>query len=975
MHVATDQPPAPDSRPPARPSETAAHGTGDPFAYAVLGPVRVSRHGERVDPGSPQQRAVLVALLLREGRRASVDELIDALWGCAPPRSAAQTIRTYVHRLRRVLGPVSPADASPLVSDDHGYALRASPDRLDLQTFRRRVAGAEAAADQGDHAAAVTGFRDALTLWHGEALAGIPGEYAAAQRAALEAARLSAVEKRIRSEWELGRHGESTGELAGMVAAHPLDERYLEMLMLALSRSGRRAQALEAYREARAHLVSELGVEPGARLRRLHERILAADPALSAPAALPVKSGRSAREPGGTGPVAPVPDGLPADPPSFIGRQHELATLDALLTEQETASGTAIVVIAGMAGVGKTSLAVHWAHRTAHRFPDGRLHLDLRGFDPSGPAVSASDALGSLLQCLGVSPARLPADPAARTALWRTLLGGRRVLLLLDNARDAEQIRPLLPGGPGPLVLVTSRHQLSGLTALEGARPLRIDTLDAARSTAFLVRRIGEARAAAEPGAVDDIAARCGGLPLALAVVAARAVCNPEFRLGRLADELRDAQGSLDAFTDADPSADARAVFSCSYRVLTPPAARLFRLLSAHPGTFGVSAAAALADATTEETRGRLVELVRAHLLQEPAPGRYAFHDLLRVHASELSRATDTPARRDAAVRRMLDHYVHAGFAACRTLFPHRRPVGPCVPLAESPVTAPPDRDRALAWFTAEQHALTELTARAAQLGEDTRAWQLAWVCKHFFYLTGMRHPLLAAQRLALEAARRLGDPVALAHTHLTLVRAEAQLGRRDAAHDHAAQALRIFTEAGDAAACAETHREASWVRELEGDMDAALAHARKALALVEAGGDRLRHGLALNAVGWYHARLGQEEEALDHCRRALRELEAVGDAEAQADVWDTLGYAHQRLGRHREAARCYERTLDLHRRVRAGHAEAGTLIRLGDVRLALGEEEEAGTAWRRALGILDELGPPHGAERQETLDRLSRLH
>ncbi|MEQ8144831.1 BTAD domain-containing putative transcriptional regulator [Streptomyces sp. OP7] len=277
MHAATDQPPAPEPRMPARPSATAtvpaADGTGDPFAYAVLGPVRVSRHGEQADPGSPQQRAVLVALLLREGRRVSVDELIDAVWGGVPPRSAAQTIRTYVHRLRRALAPALPTDPSPLVSDDYGYALRFSPDRLDLHAFRRRVAGAEAAADRGDHATAVTGFRDALTLWRGEALAGIPGEYAAAQRAALEAARLSAVEKRIRSEWELGRHGESSGELAGMVAAHPLNERYREMLMLALCRSGRRAEALEAYREARAHLVRELGVEPGARLRELHERI------------------------------------------------------------------------------------------------------------------------------------------------------------------------------------------------------------------------------------------------------------------------------------------------------------------------------------------------------------------------------------------------------------------------------------------------------------------------------------------------------------------------------------------------------------------------------------------------------------------------------------------------------------------------------------------------------------------------------
>ncbi|MET8331881.1 BTAD domain-containing putative transcriptional regulator [Streptomyces sp. NPDC005181] len=949
------------------------------FWFSVLGPVRAQRHKVEIDLGSRQQRAVLAALLLREGRHVSLDELIEAVWGGTPPRSAAQTIRTYIHRLRKILEPVHHADASIIISMGNGYALQTSPDQLDLSVFRQRVAKADTAAKEGNHAIAVTHLRDALALWHGDPLAGIPGEHATTQRSHLEALRLAAIEKRIKAEWVLERFGETSVELVDIVAKYPLNERFREMLMLALCKSGRQAEALAVYREVRALLSRELAIEPGSRLQALHDRVLRADPELSVSDVFPPAADPTTPEPSGAAALDVSPPqvlaALPADLPTFIDREYELAQLEALLAaDQQNATIAATSVIVGMAGVGKTTLAVHWAHRNAHRFPDGQLYLNLRGFDASNPAMSPTEAFGSILQSLGVSSSLLPADLNAQIALYRTLLTGRRILLLLDNARDAEQIRPLLPSTPGSLVVVTSRNQLSSLITIDGARPMRIDVLSAAQATRLLFHRIGEERSAAEPEAVNEIIKYCGGLPIALAMVAARAVCHPTFRLTSIAAELRASHGSLNAFSDTDPSTDARAVFSCSYHVLDPSAARLFRLLSLHPGPFGVAAAAAIAGLPIEQTRLLLVDLVRAHLLKEPTPGRYSYHDLLRVYATELADTEDSAHERDAAAHQMLDHYVHTGFAASRLFAPNRDPVGPCVSLSDRNTENLTDREQALAWFATEHQTLMAVIAQSASRQADTQTWQLVWIIKHFLYFGGHQHHLLATQQLALEAAQRLSDSVAQAHTHLSLVRTEAQLGRFDEAQAHANQAIQIFAETGDASARAETHRELSWVLERQGDFRTALIHAQQALDLIQLTGDRSKHGLALNAVGWCHALLGQGEQALTYCRQALRELKDVGHQVGQADTWDTLGYAYHGLGRHSEAVSSYQQAFDLYRQLRAGYAEASTLIRLGDVQLAIGQVEAARSAWGRALSLFDGLDNPDNAERTEALAKLRNL-
>ncbi|WP_329363317.1 AfsR/SARP family transcriptional regulator [Streptomyces sp. NBC_01483] len=951
------------------------------FWFTVLGPVRALRESTEIDLGSPQQRAVLVTLLLRENGQASIDELIQAVWGTTAPRSAGQTIRTYIYRLRKILEPVHHADASIIVSMGNGYALRVAPDQLDLSVFRQQVASADVAFEEGNPTVAVAHLRDALALWYGDPLAGIPGPYAVSHRAHLEALRLAAVERRINAECELGRFGEATVELLNLVAKYPLNERFREMLMFALCKSGRQAEALAVYREVRTLLSDELAIEPSARLRALHERVLRADPELLVSDVFPdsAASPGAPERPTDTGPaVSPgqVPSLLPADLPAFVGREDEFAQIEALLVaDRQDATTMAISAIVGMAGVGKTAFAVHWAHRIAHRFPDGQIYLNLRGFDPSAPAMTPTEAFESILPSLGVASSLLPAHLDAQTALYRTLIVGRRILLLLDNARDAEQIRPLLPTASGSLVVVTSRNQLSSLIAIDGAHPIRIDVLSVAQATRFLIRRIGEERPAAEPEAVEEIIKYCGGLPIALAMVAARAASHPTFRLAAIAAELRAAHGSLDAFSDTDPSTDARAVFSCSYHVLSPSVARLFRLLSLHPGPhIGVAAATALGGLPLQQTRLLLADLVRAHLLNEPTPGRYCYHDLLRVYATELADAEESARERDAAVHRMFDHYVHTGIAASRLLSPNGEPVGLCASFSDSNPEGLADYEQASAWFTAEHQTLLAVIAQSAARRADTQTWQLAWVIRHFLYLGGHQRQLLATQELALEAAQRLSDRVAQAHAHLGLVRAEAQLGRFDEAQAQANQAIQLFAKTGDASARAETHRELSWVLELQGDFGTALFHARQAFHLHHIMGDRSKRALALNAVGWYHALLGQSEQALAYCRQALPELKDVGHDFGQANTWDTLGYALHGLGQHSEAMTSYQRALDLYRKLGACNAEASTLTRLGDIHLATGQVDAARSAWVRALSFFDGLDNSDNAERRETLAKLRDL-
>jgi len=636
---------------------------------------------------------------------------------------------------------------------------------------------------------------------------------------------------------------------------------------------------------------------------------------------------------------------LPQDVAGFTGRAVQLRELD----------GASTVVVTGTAGVGKTALAVHWAHRAAAKFPDGQLFVDLRGFGPVGAPMTAADAVRGFLDALDVPPERLPADEQARAALYRSLLAGRRMLVLLDNARDVEQVRPLLPGEPGCVVLVTSRNQLTGLIATSGARPVVLDLMTADEARELLAVRLGHGRTAAEPEATDEIVRRCARLPLALAIAAARAATRGDLPLAALAEQLRDQRGRLDVLDTADTATDVRAVFSWSYAGLGAPAARLFRLLGLHQGPdLAAAAAAGLAGVTPGEVAPLLDELVRVHLLVERARGRYTLHDLLRTYAAELATSTDPEPERTRAVRRMLDHYLHTAHAADRLLDPHQDVVALDEP---APGSWPEPVTDAAAWFTAEHAVLLAAVDAAAAVGFDTHAWRLAWTLSIFLERRGHWHDQVTTGRTALWATVRLGDAPAQAGTHRKLAAAHTMLGGFDDAYTHLDAALGLFAALGDRAGQAHCHHGMAYVWERRGRPADALRHARQANALFRAAGHREGEAHSRNAIGWYHALLGDHRPALDACQEALALHQELGNRYGQAGAWDSLGYVRHRLGEHDQALAYYRHALRLYRELGERFNEADVLTHVGDVRAAAGDAAAARAAWSSALEILDQLG------------------
>jgi tetratricopeptide (TPR) repeat protein len=898
---------------------------------------------------------------------------------------------------------------------------------VDLHRFRRLVARAERRPRLGDTGRPAVGampdeprlddrervglLREALSLWRGTPLAGLSGTWVEQVRRGCEESRVEALLAWARAELRLGDHAVVIGPLYDTIAEHPLVEPLTETLMRALYAAGRVAAALDCYTRVRERLADELGVDPGPELRRLHQAILRGELDRPGPAPAPATSGqpatisgqpatisdepatasgataatvsggtaatasgaavaRGGTVPGGTAaPVRPssgeVPAQLPADVYGFTGRERQLERLDSALraaAEQPTAA--VILALWGTAGVGKTALAVHWAHRVADRFPDGQLHVNLRGFDPAGSAMEPAEAVRGFLDAFGVPAGRVPAGLEAQVGLYRSLLSGRRVLVVLDNARDAEQVRPLLPGSPGCVTVVTSRNQLPGLVAVEGARPVTVDLLPAGEARELLARRAGSERVASEPETVDEIIEACARLPLALAIVAARAATYPEFPLAALAEELTRARGGLDAFAGGDPAADVRGVFSWSYRTLGADAARLFRLLALHPGPdVTVDAAASLAGVPARRAAALLAELGRAHLAAEHAPGRYALHDLLRAYAAELAEAGEPVPARRAAAGRMYDHYLHTARRAATLLTPHLDlPVPPPAREGTAP-TELTDHERAMAWMTAELPALLAVLAQAGG-ADDGYVAPLARTLENFFQRRGHWHDWAVTQQAALRAARRRGDREAQAAAHRGVGRAFTRMARYAEAQAHYDQALTLYAELGDRIGEAHTRRNLALAYGLQERPADALHHAERALALYRLAGNRAGEANTLNNVGWYHARLGEYDIALDRCGAALRMLEELGDRSGQAHSWDSLGYVRHHLGDHAEAVRCFRRALDLFRELGDRDTEAETLTHLGDAFHAAGDHDAARAAWQRALEILDELGKPGASTR-----------
>lgn len=954
--------------------------------FAVLGPVRAWRGDDEMELGSPQQRALLVALLLRRGRPAALDELIDAVWGEQPPATAVSVLRTYASRLRKVLEPGrDPAGARQLlVSVGDGYLARVADDALDVAVFEQQLGEARKLRADGDHERAADLLHTALAAWQGTPLAGLPGPLAESERARLEEQRLAALEARLDSDLHLGRHAEAVPELMSLTGRHPLREELHRLLMLALYRSSRQAEALAAYRTARQTLIAELGTDPGPVLQDLHRRILEGDATLSLPEDRPRdNSGRpqedserrqQAEPTDAAHPKPNVPAQLPADLPTFTGRSSELDRVRALLPDADRAPSTVVIsAIGGMAGIGKTTLAVHWAHEIAHRFPDGQLFVNLRGFDPTGAAATPDEAVRVLLDALGVPPMRIPTGLDAQTALYRSLLAHRRVLILLDNARDADQVRPLLPGSPGSLVIVTSRNQLAGLVVGEGAHPLTLDPMPFEEAYDLLARRLGTGRLAAEPKAVEEIIARCAWLPLALAIVAAQAAAHPDFPLGAIADELRDSHGSLDAFASGDDiTTDVRAVFSWSYQALSAPAARLFRLLGLASGTdLSATAAAGLAGLSPRETRPLLVELTRAHLLTEHFPGRYALHDLLRVYAAERAEAEEAAEERDSAVVRLLSWYLHSADAAYIHLVPRRRRV----PLEALPDGVRPrefeSHDQALAWCEAERANLVAAIQQAAAAGHSGIAWRQSSVLWGFFYLRSHTTEWLEAGRTALAVARAAGDREGEAWANSDVATALRTIGQYDDAITHQFQAMAGFRDLGDRPGRMTAIGNIGDAYLHTGDFKKSVEYTRRALAGDRHLGNAWGEGIALSNLGEAYLGLGRLEEATACLAEALVVLRASDNRWVEGVALDVLGSVDLKSGRYEEAVAHYRMALEIHREITNRWGEGHTLGHLGDAQLASGDRESARATWEQALCILAEFDHPDAEKIRERLARL----
>ncbi|MEV6824588.1 BTAD domain-containing putative transcriptional regulator [Amycolatopsis sp. NPDC051102] len=890
--------------------------------FRVLGTVEAAADGGPVDLGSRKQRLVLAVLLLETPHPVALDHLVDLLWPDDPPASARNTVQALISRLRAVF---RAAGGPELVTEGHGYVLRADPETVDAHRFTALVRRARAADDE----TAVALLDEALALWRGDALAGAASADVAGRLVTgLAEARWSALEDRIDAQLRLGRGRDVLAELTTLVAAHPLRQRFVGQLMLALYREGRTDAALAAFRGLRARLVTELGLDPAPELTRLEAAILAADPALD-----PVPEA-------GDEPVRPAQ--LPHDVRGFTGRTAELARLD-----EPAGPGADIRVVTGTAGVGKTALAVRWAHRVRDRFPDGQLYLDLRGFDPDHEPLTPAVAAAQLLRALGTDPRAIPPDPDSRTALWRSLLADRQVLVLLDNARDSAQVTPLLP--PSGTVLVTSRQRLGDLIARTGARAVPLTVLPAEDSRQLLETVLGPPAVAAEPAAAAELARLCGHLPLALRLAAANLGAGEVSGIAELARELADGDPLAGLSVDGAEESAVTTAFSVSYRALPSEHRLLFRRLALVPGqTFTAPVAAQLATVAEGRARQQLKALAAANLVERHLPGRYRFHDLLRSYAGGRVAADDSNAEADAARRRLFEHYLGTADAAGRLLIPHflRLPR----PEPENPFEGTED---ALAWLDTEWPNLAAAVEHAAGHGPREYAWHLADALRAFFHHRGHHTEWIDTATTALTAAQAAGDHQAQAAMRLSIALAGVNSGRYAEARAHLTTVLADGLAAEWAAGRAAALNNLSAVHQRLGDAHEAITCGLEALRLCE---ESSMPGItmALANLGFACGQVGDFDAALGHFGRALDIAERDGARFSVAVLLVDLGHVHRDLG-NAVAAEFYERALAANRELGYQYGEAAALsgravleARAGDATRALADAAGAVDLTRR---------------------------
>ena len=939
---------------------TADHG--GLLLVRLLGPVRAWQGNRELELGGPQRQVVLALLALRANQAVSRSELIDGIWGEDPPPSAVNALHVHVAGLRRALEPnrASRAPAKFLLASGPGYSLRLEHGQLDAQVFSRHLDAARASRAAGDLSAAVRSLDAALRIWQAAPLSGAPGPWAEIERVRLNEMRLTAIEERTDIMLMLGRASAAAAELAGLVREHPLREGLRGQLMLALYRCGRQADALAAYADGRRVLLEELGVEPSPGLRRLHGQILAAEAPPGPPAAVNLA---------GPDQVWAVPAQLPGDVDAFTGRVGELAALDKLAAmigpsggaDQPCAGLAAMVIcVSGTAGVGKTALVVHWARRARGAFPDGQLHVNLRGYDPGRP-VPAGDALAGFLRALGMPSQDIPRDLDERAAAYRTLLDGRRMLVVLDNASTVEQVRPLLPGSPSSLVLVTSRDSFAGLVARHGARRLDLDTLPQQDAVALLRALIGD-RSEIQPDATAMLARQCARLPLALRVAAELAAASPAMTMAQLADELADEQRRLDLLdAGGDPGSAIRGVFSWSYGHLPDESARAFRLLGLSPGPdLDAHAAAALTGVLPAQASHTLELLARTHLIHRTRPGRYGRHDLLRAYAAGLAATGDAESERHAALTRLFDYYLASAAAAMDTLVPaerHLRPRfhGRGVPAPPTAVTANPAAARA--WLDTERTVLVAVSTHASAHGWPAHATRLAGTLYRYLETGGHYVDAITIHSTARHSARRTGDRAAEATALTNLGIVDWRQGRYRQAAGHHRRALRISREIGDRFGEATALNNLGVIYERQGRYRQAADHYRQTAILSADLDDRSGEARALANLGGTDCLQGLYRQAAGRLHRALVLFREIGDYQGEAAVLAGLGVVDGRQGRYDRATENYRQALRLAIQIGDRPGEVEAYNGAGAVLLAAGQPGQARAQHSAALALASRIG------------------
>ncbi|MGW1506801.1 AfsR/SARP family transcriptional regulator [Streptomyces mirabilis] len=916
-------------------------GESAALRFSVLGPVRAWRGEDSLPTGSPQQRALLAALLLREGRTATSGELIDALWGEESPPQALAAVRTYASRLRKALDP------GVLISESGGYAIRlaASDSSLDLAEAQELAADAEKAKHSGDLCSARDLLNRALGLWDGEPLASVPGPYAETQRARLEEWRLQLLESRLDMDLEQGCHAEAVSELTALTAAHPLRERLRELLMLALYRSGRQAEALAVYADTRRLLADELGVDPRPGLKELQQRILQADPGLAEPSA-------PAAEPT----AAPVrPAQLPATVTDFTGRASFVQELGDVLASASSAEGEgqvmAVSALAGIGGVGKTTLAVHVAHQARAAFPDGQLYVDLQGAGQR--AAEPETVLGAFLRALGTADSSIPDSLEERSALYRSVLDGRRVLVLLDNARDAAQVRPLLPGTEGCAALVTSRVRMVDLA---GAHLVDLDVMSPEEALQLFTKIVGEERVASEREAALDVVAACGFLPLAIRIAASRLAARRTWTVSVLAAKLGDERRRLDELQAGDLAV--KATFELGYGQLEPAQARAFRLLGLADGPdISLAAAAAVLDLPIDDTEDLLESLVDTSLLESAAPGRYRYHDLVRLYARACAeRDEQPPSERDAAMSRLLDFYLATAAGVYAIERPGDRLVDHLEPTSTTGLTFS-NRQASWDWLYSEAVPLLACVRQSAHGGTLRRAIDLLWAAVDLAESGANSKEYEATATVLRDAARAASDVHAEGRACVVLSNARLFSGVFDQAYREAQQALQLAEASEDPLPCCWAANILGSIAFYQKRYEDAEGYFSRAIEEFRRCGDLAGSASPLCNLSRLHLATGRADSAVVLAGQGTEIYETLGHSLRVANGRYALGMALGKSGQFAEATEQLEEALRVFRDSRQRLWEGMALCRLAEVDLDARNPARAAGNAEMALTVLRGIG------------------